>query len=91
MLTLASALADLEEALNAEETTPAERRGLLTYVVASVTPREMNGEMGVLITLKSPISGPGGEKLAQIVSMISIHATIQSVWVEVAAPPYRSV
>jgi len=68
---LSSVLADLDEALNAEEITPAERRGLLTCVLASVTPREVNGEMGVLITLKSPIAGKGGKKLGQIVSMIS--------------------
>ena len=68
---LSSVLADLEEALNADEITPAERRGLLTCVIASVTPREVNGEMGVLITLKSPLSGKGGEKISQIVSMIS--------------------
>ncbi len=69
---LASLLADLDEALSAEEITPAERRGLLSHVIASVTPRQAaNGEMGVLITLKSPIAGKDGEKLAQIVSMIS--------------------
>jgi len=68
---LSSILADLEEALNAEEITPAERRNLLTQVIASVTPREVNGEMGVLITLKSPFVGQGGEKITQIVSMIS--------------------
>jgi len=69
---LASLLADLDEALNAEEITPAERRGLLTHVIASVTPRQAaSGEMGVLITLKSPIAGKGGEKMTQIVSMIS--------------------
>lgn len=83
---LASILTDLDEALNSEEITPAERRRLLTCVIASVTPREVDGEMGVLITLKSPIAGKGGEKLCQIVSMISIHATFKNVRVEVGDP-----
>jgi len=69
---LSSVLADLDEALNAEEITPAERRGLLAQVIARVTPyQEPGGETGMLITLKSSPGRGGGGQLNQIVSMIS--------------------
>jgi site-specific DNA recombinase len=66
---------DVEEALTAEELTPAERRQLLSRVVREVKPkRDEKGEWGVLVTLRSPFAQPGMETLHQTVSMISMLA-----------------
>lgn len=54
---LVSVLADLDKALSTDGMAAAERRGLLTYVTLSITPREAEGEIGVSITLKLPMPG----------------------------------
>lgn len=72
---LADVLADVEEALTAEEVLPSEKRGLLGRIIRAVTPAtDVDGEPGVMITLRSPLPSDDDGRLDYKVSMISTFA-----------------
>jgi site-specific DNA recombinase len=69
---LAGMFSAVDEALTAEEITPAERRKLLSGIIRTITPKkDETGEWGVLITLRSPVPQKAGSDPLQIVWMIS--------------------
>ncbi len=72
---LVAVMQDIQEALFADELTSAERRNCLQRIVEQVTPNESEeGDFGVTIRLKPPLSSLSKSLTPQIVSIISMLA-----------------